>query len=85
MRHPLEPLSSHEVQQAVRLLRSQGKVTSSTRFVSVSLHEPAKDLVHAWAGSTKSARVKSRPFSRQTSTQARECRSAVSTSAPSTS
>ena len=50
MRHPLEPLSMHEVQQAVRLLRSHGKVTSSTRFVSVSLHEPAKELVHGWAG-----------------------------------
>jgi primary-amine oxidase len=50
MRHPLEPLSPQEVQQAVRLLRSHGKVTPTTRFVSVSLHEPPKDLVHGWAG-----------------------------------
>ena len=50
MRHPLEPLSMHEVQQAVRLLRSHGKVTPTTRFVSVSLHEPPKDLVHAGNG-----------------------------------
>ncbi len=46
-RHPLEPLSADEVQQAVQLLKSLGKVTPTTRFVSVSLKEPRKDLVHA--------------------------------------
>ena len=43
MRHPLEPLSSQESQLAVRLLRNAGKVTPTTRFVSVSLKEPPKD------------------------------------------
>ncbi|HKA07163.1 MAG TPA: primary-amine oxidase [Gemmataceae bacterium] len=47
MRHPLEPLSNQEAQLAVRLLRGAGKVTPTTRFVSVSLKEPPKDLVHA--------------------------------------
>ena len=45
--HPLAPLSAAEVKQAVELLRSQGKVTPTTRFVSVSLLEPKKELVHA--------------------------------------
>ncbi len=45
-RHPLEPLSAEEVRNAVRLLKDAGKVTPTTRFVSVSLKEPAKELVH---------------------------------------
>ena len=45
-RHPLEPLDAAEVQQAVRLLREEGKVTPTTRFVSVRLKEPAKAVVH---------------------------------------
>src|SRR5947207_1801498 len=48
MRHPLEPLSAAEVQQAVRLLRDAGKVTPTTRFVSVGLREPNKDHVHGF-------------------------------------
>ena len=48
IRHPLEPLSAAEVQQAVGLLKSAGKVTPTTRFVSVSLKEPRKELVHAF-------------------------------------
>lgn len=46
-RHPLEPLSTEEVQQAVALLRTGGKVTPTTRFVSISLKEPPKADVHA--------------------------------------
>ena len=46
--HPLEPLTAAEVQRAVEILRDADKVTASTRFVSVSLHEPRKDLVHAF-------------------------------------
>jgi primary-amine oxidase len=45
--HPLEPLSAREIEHAVSLLRTQGKVSPTTRFVSVSLMEPAKELVHA--------------------------------------
>lgn len=45
--HPLEPLSASEVRKAVRVLRESGKVTPTTRFVSVALFEPDKALVHA--------------------------------------
>src|SRR4051812_39147144 len=45
--HPLEPLSAREVRYAVKLLRESGKVNPTTRFVSVALREPEKDLVHS--------------------------------------
>jgi primary-amine oxidase len=48
--HPLEPLSAEEVQKAVALLKKNGKVTPTTRFVSVSLKEPRKELVHGSSG-----------------------------------
>jgi primary-amine oxidase len=48
IRHPLEPLNAQEVRQAVSLLRTAGKVTPTTRFVSVSLQEPPKDSVHGF-------------------------------------
>src|SRR3984893_12852736 len=44
--HPLEPLTPQEVQLAVTLLKDNGKVTPTTRFVSVSLKEPSKEVVH---------------------------------------
>ncbi len=44
-KHPLEPLTSEEVRRAVSLLRDAGRVTPTTRFVSVSLEEPPKALV----------------------------------------
>ena len=44
--HPLEPLTASEVAKAVSLLNQQGKVTPTTRFVSVSLKEPPKETVH---------------------------------------
>jgi primary-amine oxidase len=47
--HPLEPLSAAEVRQAVALLRDTERVSPTTRFVSVSLKEPDKHLVHAGA------------------------------------
>ena len=47
--HPLEPLTAHEVQTAVDLLKSAGKVTPTTRFVSGSLAEPSKAEVHSGA------------------------------------
>src|SRR5262249_10673687 len=49
--HPLEPLSAAEVQQAVQILKKNGKVTPTTRFVSISLKEPPKDAVHSGRGS----------------------------------
>src|SRR5437868_15318146 len=45
IQHPLEPLTADEVQLAVSLLRENGKVTPTTRFVSVSLKEPPKEFV----------------------------------------
>jgi primary-amine oxidase len=44
--HPLETLSAQELRQVVHLLRESGKVTRTTRFVSVTLREPEKSLVH---------------------------------------
>src|SRR5207248_2989648 len=51
MHHPLEPLAAAEVQQSVQLLKSLGKVTPTTRFVSVSLKEPDKNRVHRFPDS----------------------------------
>src|SRR5205807_300414 len=48
--HPLEPLTAQEVQLAITLLRDHGKVTPTTRFVSVSLKEPAKETVQQFTG-----------------------------------
>ena len=53
-RHPLEPLSGDEVRAAVELLKSQGKVTPTTRFVSIALEEPDKAKVHGWNGESSS-------------------------------
>jgi primary-amine oxidase len=50
IKHPLEPLAAAEVQLAVRLLRDAGKVTPTTRFVSISLKEPAKESVYGFTG-----------------------------------
>jgi len=44
--NPLEPLTANEVQLAVTILKDAGKVTPTTRFVSISLREPNKKLVH---------------------------------------
>jgi primary-amine oxidase len=52
IKHPLEPLTAQEVQLAVTILKDAGKVTPTTRFVSVSLKEPAKEIVHAFNPST---------------------------------
>ena len=54
--HPLEPLSAAEVAAAVQILRDTGHVTPTTRFVSVSLLEPAKQFIHAPADHPKPPR-----------------------------
>jgi len=46
--HPLDPLSGAEITQAVGILARDGHVSSATRFVSVSLHEPGKGEVAAF-------------------------------------
>jgi primary-amine oxidase len=53
VKHPLEPLTAAEVQRAVDCLQSLGKVTPTTRFVSVMLQEPAKEQVHAGKSATE--------------------------------
>jgi primary-amine oxidase len=50
LHHPLEPLTAAEVQLAVSLLKDTGKVTPTTRFVSVSLKEPDKEFVQRFSG-----------------------------------
>ena len=57
VRHPLEPLTAEEVQEAVQLLHNAGKVTPTTRFVSVALKEPEKALVHKLNGAVPASRV----------------------------
>lgn len=47
--HPLEPLTAAEVKQTVAILTQNGKVNPTTRFVSVSLREPNKELVHQFS------------------------------------
>ncbi len=49
--HPLEPLTAAEVGRAVAVLKDSGKVTPTTRFVSVALREPDKAAVHGFDGS----------------------------------
>ena len=46
--HPLEPLTSVEVREAVTLLRAAAEFTPTTRVISVSLREPLKAAVYAW-------------------------------------
>ncbi len=43
--HPLEPLSADEVVRACAILREQRPLGPRTRVVSVSLHEPPKEVV----------------------------------------
>ncbi|HWG45098.1 MAG TPA: primary-amine oxidase [Gemmataceae bacterium] len=50
VKHPLEPLTADEIRLAVTLLRDSGKVTPTTRFVSVALKEPPKETVHRFTG-----------------------------------
>lgn len=49
--HPLEPLTADEVARAVSALKDAGLVTPTTRFVSVALDEPPKELIHTGAAS----------------------------------
>jgi primary-amine oxidase len=54
VRHPLDPLDADEITRAVAILRRDRPVTPEARFVSVNLHEPAKDQV-AFADPARSA------------------------------
>jgi primary-amine oxidase len=57
VRHPLEPLGPEEVQRAVALLRDAGKVRPTTRFVSVALREPEKEVVRGFTGEAPAPRT----------------------------
>ena len=59
VKHPLEPLTADEVRLAVGLLKDAGKVTPTTRFVSVSLKEPPRVLVHGTHGKPSARRLPS--------------------------
>lgn len=43
--HPLEPLSAEEIVAAVAIARQEKQLPASVRFVTVTLHEPAKESV----------------------------------------
>jgi primary-amine oxidase len=45
--HPLDPLSKDELASTVAILKAEGKVADSTRFVLIHLHEPPKEKVLA--------------------------------------
>ena len=49
--HPLDPLSSSEIDSAVAILRAQRKLGEKVRFESVVLNEPAKESVVSPNGS----------------------------------
>ena len=48
--HPLDPLAPEEIEEAVRILRSQRQLSAGTRFESVALKEPPKDSVLRFDG-----------------------------------
>src|SRR3984957_16467120 len=54
--HPLEPLSSLEVMQAVSILKVFPSFTPTTRIICISLREPKKSLVFAWVEGQTSRR-----------------------------
>jgi primary-amine oxidase len=45
VRHPLEPLTVAEMQQAVTILRASGKIGERVRFASITLNEPTKEAI----------------------------------------
>src|SRR5256885_7494681 len=47
-RHPLDPLTSEEVQAASTILKRERGLDAGQRFVYVMLNEPAKKDVLAW-------------------------------------
>jgi primary-amine oxidase len=46
--HPLDPLTAAEIGAVVSALRSQGKLSPTTRIASLTLSEPPKQFVHSW-------------------------------------
>ena len=54
--HPLESLNADDVSIAVAAARGSGKLTDAARFVSVTLDEPTKEELAAFAAGTPVAR-----------------------------
>ncbi|HET9918884.1 MAG TPA: primary-amine oxidase [Ktedonobacteraceae bacterium] len=46
--YPLDPLSADEIAAAVRIVRGSEVFTTSTRFISLTLHEPPKESVRSF-------------------------------------
>lgn len=46
--HPLEPMTSDEVTNAVEIVRRERNLSESVRFVSVTLNEPSPEVVRAF-------------------------------------
>ena len=44
-KHPLDPLRQEEIAATVAILKASGKVSDSSRFPIIVLHEPPKDEV----------------------------------------
>src|ERR1700730_11895557 len=43
--HPLDPLSEEEIAATIEVLKAAGKVTAASRYMSIALNEPPKDVV----------------------------------------
>ncbi|GCF06778.1 primary-amine oxidase [Dictyobacter arantiisoli] len=54
--HPLDQLSGAEVALAVQIIRQQRQLDQRVRFVSVNLHEPAKEVVLQFTAGSPIAR-----------------------------
>jgi primary-amine oxidase len=54
-RHPLEPLTAAEIAAAVAVVRADRALPATYRFVTVTLHEPAKEAVLAGAPAPREA------------------------------
>ena len=46
--HPLDPLTTGEVERTTRILNASGRITPRTRIMAYSLLEPAKEVVLAF-------------------------------------
>ncbi|MFC5652214.1 primary-amine oxidase [Paenibacillus solisilvae] len=51
VKHPLEPLSTEEIEIAVQTLKEKKQLNTYDRFVSVMLREPGKEMVIGFDGS----------------------------------
>jgi primary-amine oxidase len=50
--HPLDPLSAHEIEAAVAVVRREHDPEGLLRFVSITLREPPKDALARWVHGT---------------------------------